>query len=353
MLCLATLHGHAAEKVKGAQLYATRLQSITIPHYLQQKCVTALGSKLSSIYVYLVVASDGTPAWVSPKQKVIKNQTRFEWPSEQGSMFALPWGEGNKMSIKVFLSGNAVEASFRAGAIAGGAGAAIGFLVAGAFTGGLGAPAGAFIGALLGGVPGTATGVALSTKDQIVFEIECPSNETFPLDGRLDYNEARLGEKHTASVSFQLLDAKASIEQGDLMLGEKYIVWIRTIHLSEAAALKGGKQIDQAKYYVVLKQGTTKYPFLKDIPFALPADVGVNIPITTVLKNTGHSTEVQIYKKNRILRDALVFTSTIGKTDGKSWAFIGKATSDDIADESFVNIETFGPLTDRPLMLME
>jgi hypothetical protein len=357
ILGLVSLGTYAAEQAEGAKLYATQLQSITMPRYFQEKASKKHLAILSSTYVYLVIKSDGVPVWTSPKKKVRRNQTVFEWPATHDAMPALLWEKGNTISINVFFSDKKVEISeeVEASATAGrigvvgliGVGALIGGIAAGVFTGGLGAPAGALIGAVIGGCTGIAAGTAtgaLSANDRIVFEMKCPRSEEFPLNGRLDYDETNLGEKHTASVAFRLREAKTPVDQGNLALGERYIVRILSIHLSQAAALKGGKKVDSAKYYVVLKQGANEYPFRKEAPFALTTDINVKIPIVTVLKNTGEGTEVLIYKKNRVRRDALVFSSKTNKNDGKSWAFIGKASANDVADKSFVAFETFGPL---------
>lgn len=350
MLFYAIQSGYASEPPAGANVYATRLQSINIPHSLQEKSAKEIGAALSGTYVYVVIVSDGTPVWVSPKQRVIRNQTRFEWPATQASNAALLWEKGNKISMRVFLSDNKLEATVSGAGIgaAGGAGAGalIGGIAAGVFTGGLGAPAGALIGAAIGGGAGATAGVAtgaLSANDRIVFELECLNHADFPLNGKFEYDAVELGEKHTASVEFRLLEAKTPATQGSLSLGEKYIVRIRNIHLTEAAALKGGKKIDKAKYYIVLQQGEEKYPFHKDNPLALTTGIDVNTSTITVLKNTGQATKTHIYKKN-LLFDDLVFSSTIGKIDGRSWVFIGTASSDDVSDGSYVVLETFGPL---------
>lgn len=350
MLCLTVLQGYAAERDESSRLYATRLQSVTVPIYLQEQCSKEIGAALSSTYIYVVLACDGAPVWISPKQKLMKNQTRFEWPDAPGSTAALLWDKGTTVSIRTFLSDDKVEASASGAGIgaAGGAGAGalIGGIAAGVFTGGLGAPAGALIGAAIGGGAGAAAGGAtgaLSANDRILFETEVAKGAEFPLNGALEHTVKSLGEKHTASVVFTLLESKAAATQGGLELGEKYIVRIRTIHLSQRAALKGEKETDKSRYYVVLQQGDNKYEFGEEKPFALPSDIDFSPSVITVLKNTGQATQVHIYEDDMV-GDDLVFTSTIGKIDGKSWAFIGRATPDDVNDTSYVDFETFGPL---------
>lgn len=350
MLCLTVLHGYAAEPNKSSRLYATRLQSVTVPIYLQEQCAKKIGATISSTYIYVVLACNGVPVWISPKQKLMENQTRFDWPDATGSTVALLWKKGTTVSIRVFLSDDKIEASASGAGIgaAGGAGAGalIGGIAAGVFTGGLGAPAGALLGAAIGGGAGAAAGGAtgaLSAKDRILFETEVPKGDEFPLNGTLEYTVKSLGEKHTASVVFTLLESKAAATQGGLELGEKYIVRIRTIHLSQRAALKGETDTDKSRYYVVLQQGDNKYNFGEDKPFAMPSDIDFTPSFITVIKNTGQATQVHIYEDDTF-GDDLVFTSTIGKVDGKSWAFIGRVTPDDVNDTSYVDFETFGPL---------
>lgn len=350
MLCLMALRGYAAEPTESSKLHATRLQSVTVPTYLQEQCSKEFGAKLSSTYIYVVIASDGAPVWTSPKQKLMRNQTRFEWPDTPVSTAALLWEKGTPISIRVFLSDNeaqAVAGGVGVGATGGaGAGALIGGILAGWWNGGLGAPAGALIGAAIGGVSGGAVGGAtgaLSANDRVLFETEVLKGDTFPLDGTLEHAVESFGEKHTASIVFTLLESKAAATQGGLELGEKYIVRIRTIHLSERAALKGEKKTDKSRYYVVLQQGDTSYEFHKDEPFALPTDIDFKPSIITILKNTGQETKVQIFEDDNI-GDDLVFSSSIGAVEGKGWAFIGRASPDDVNDTSYVEFDTFGPL---------
>ncbi len=350
ILCLLTLRGYTAEPTDSSRLYAIRLQSVTVPTHFQEKCSKELGAKLSSTYIYVTLVCDGKPVWISPKQKLIKNQTRFEWRDTPNSVAALLWERGDDLGLRVFLSDDRVEASASAsgvGMVGGaGAGALIGGIAAGVFTGGLGAPAGALIGGLIGGGTGAAGGGivgAVSANDRILFEVACSHSDAFPLNGVLEHTKEYIGEKYTASVCFDLLETKAATKQGELKLGEKYIVRMRTINLSEAAARKGEKKTENATYYIVLRQGDKKYSFMKDEPFSLPTEIDFDPSIITVLKNTGEATQIRIYEQDR-LRDDLVFTSTIGKIDGKSWAFIGRNSADDVNDTSYVVFETFGPL---------
>ena len=349
-LFVAFSSARANDNPEQARLYATRLQSVCVPTNIQAECAKSIGASLSSTYVYVVVACDGKPIWISPKNKVIVNQTRFEWPDTLSATAVLLWEKNTTVTVRVFLSDDKVEASASAAGIgaAGGAGigALIGGIAAGVFTGGLGAPAGALIGAAIGGgtgaVAGGATG-ALSANDRILFELECSAKDAFPVAGTLEYIVKSLGEKQSASVSFKLLESKAPARQGELELGQKYIVRLRTIELSKGSALKGESEPEEASYYIVLRQGSNKYPLLKDKPISIPPDIGMNPNIYAVLKNTGESTQVYIYEKDSI-SDDLVFTSKIGKIDGRSWVFIGKATADDVKDNSSILFETFGPL---------
>lgn len=112
------LRGYAAEPVESSRLYATRLQSVTVPTYLQEQCSKEIGAALSSTYIYVVLACDGALVWVSPKQKLMKNQTRFEWPDAPGSTSALLWEKGASISIRVFLSDDKVEASASGASVA-------------------------------------------------------------------------------------------------------------------------------------------------------------------------------------------------------------------------------------------
>jgi hypothetical protein len=340
----------ATDNSEQARLYATRLQSVSVPANIQVECAKNIGASLSSTYVYVVVACDGKPVWISPKNKVVFNQTRFEWPNTLNSTAVLLWAKNSHVSVRVFLSDDTVEASASAAGVgaAGGAGlgALIGGVAAGVFTGGFGAPVGALIGAAIGGGTGAVAGVAtgaLSANDRILFELECPAKGAFPVNGTLEYSVKSLGEKKTASISFRLLESRAPARQGELELGQKYIVRLRTIELSNGAALKGENEPQKAKYYVVLQQGSIKYQFLENKPISIPPDISINPAIYTVLKNTGESTQVYIYEEDSI-SDDLVFTSKIGKIDGGSWVFIGKATADDVKDTSYVLFETFGPL---------
>jgi hypothetical protein len=333
-----------------ARLYATRLQSVTVPRHIQQEAAKHIGAALSSTYIYVVLSRDGNPYWISPKQKLIPNQTKFEWPDALDSTVTFLWDMETQLIVRVFLADDTTQASATAAGIGltGGAGlgAVIGGILAGAFTGGLAAPAGALIGAAIGGgsgaVIGGATG-ALAANDRVLFELDCSAGGSFPLDGNLDHTVTSLGERFTASVAFRLLDAKTPAQQGTLELGEKYVVRLRTIAISSNASVKRQKQLDKAKYYVLFKQGSTKYPFLKKDPITIPTDIAVNPEIYTVLKNTGEPTQVQVYQQNLFFDDP-IFTSTIGKTDGKNWVFIGKANPDDVNDASYISFETFGPL---------
>lgn len=342
--------GRAADNPIESKLYATRLQSITVPKHIQEQSAKKMGAAISSTYIYLVLACDGKPAWISPKQKVFENQTKFQWPDTPASVAALLWEKNTLVTVRVFLSDDKIEASASAAGIgaAGGAGAGalIGGIAAGVFTGGLGAPAGALIGAAIGGGAGAAAGGAtgaLSANDRILFEADWDGKETFPIDGMLEYSVTDLGEKYTALVSFKLLEAKAPAEQGTLELGAKYIVRLRTVELSTKAALKGEKKPDKARYYFVLQQGAQEYSFLEDSPIAITPGIVKDPEIITILKNTGELTQVHIYEDD-LLSDDLVFSSTIGKIDGKSWVFIGKAASDDGGDASYIDFETYGPL---------
>jgi hypothetical protein len=228
------------------------------------------------------------------------------------------------------------------GAISGaGAGALIGAIIAGTLSGGLGAPAGAAIGGMIGATLGGAGG-ALSAKDAILCEIPLNSSKRFPLDGLVKYTLRE--EKHTANAIFKLSEAREAIKQGNLELGKNYLVYLKEIKLSKVALDKGGKDRNKHKYYIEFHQGEARYPFSKDDPFTIPADIALPTNIFIKLKNNGEDTKMHVYKKNRFLKDDLIYSSKIGKIDGKSWAFIGKATADDVKDNSFILFETYGPL---------
>ncbi|GEM_PF-2080562 len=333
-----------------SSLYATRLQSVSVPKAIQEESVKKIGATLSSTYVYVVLVCDGKPVWISPKQKLIINQTRFEWPNVPESTAVFLWKKNTNVSVRVFLSDDkteafAIDASLGAGAGAG-AGALIGGTLAGIFTGGLAAPAGALIGAAIGGgagaVAGGATG-ALSANDRILFEVDCLSKNTFPLNGTLKHAKNILGEVMDASATFKLFDVKSPLQQGTLKVGEKYVVHMQAMKLSAKAALKGGKNYAKSKYYIVFQQGSNKYTFLKDEPISITPDIEIKPEIYTILKNTGASTQVHVYEHD-LMVDDLVFTSTVGKIDGKSWVFIGKVQGDDVGDSSYMVFDTFGPL---------
>jgi hypothetical protein len=350
LLWISVSTSHTADMLEPTKLYATRLQSVIAPKQIQEESAKKLGATISSTFIYVVLLYDGKLIWISPKQKLIVNQTKFEWPNNPDCTAALLWDRDKHITVRVFLSDNKVEAIGSSAAIGGvggaGVGAVIGAILAGAFTAGTAAPAGAVIGGLIGGsmggVAGGATG-ALSANDRILFEVDCYGKNNFPLDGSVDYKVKSLGVEHTASVTFGLLDSKAGAQQGSLELGEKYVVWLRAIQLSTKAASKGEKKTDKANYYVDFHQGPNKYPFYKDNPISITPDIVMNPEIFTVLKNTGESTQIQVYEKD-LIRDDLVFSSTIGKIDGKSWVFIRKASADDVNDNSYVDFETFGPL---------
>ncbi|HOZ48663.1 MAG TPA: hypothetical protein PLO37_15650 [Candidatus Hydrogenedentes bacterium] len=282
-------------------------------------------------------------------REVRSNETILDWSDTPESTAAIWWDNTTHLVVKVFLNDKTESIGKPAavdGAAGAGGGAAIGGILAGVFTGGLGIPAGAGIGALIGGLAGgTAGGAtgALSANDRVLFEVDCSGAPGFPLDGSVEYAVESLGEKHTASVRFNLLEVKAPVQNGGLELGEKYIVRMHSVHLSERAALKGENNPDDARYYVVLEQGANEYSFHEDEPLILPPGINTNPGIVTVLKNTGEETRLRIYEQD-FLRDDLVFSAKIAKIDGKSWVFIGKAVADDTSDSSYALFETFGPL---------
>lgn len=335
---------------ESSQLYATRLQAIEVPAYFIDASAKSAGATLSETYIYVSISANGKPVWNSPKQTRAQNQNRFEWPDDSSSIATLLWENGNTVSVRVFLSDDKLQATASAAAVgtAGGAGggALIGGILAGVFTGGLGAPAGAAIGAAVGGgvglIGGGATG-AISANDRIVFEMDLPRDGSFPLDGLLEHIKNVSGEVHTATIDFKLIESKTPAGQGGLEIGQKYIVRLRSIYLSESAAVKGETNTEEATYYIVLEQGKEKYTFFDDKPCKLLTDIENDLSIITVLKNTGETTGVKVYENDR-LRDDLVFSSRVGKVDGKSWSFIGRVLSDDVNDNSYVRFETFGPL---------
>jgi len=279
--------GAAAESA-GKKLYATRLQSVTVPQYIQEQSAKSIGAALSSTYIYVVLVCDGKPVWTSPKQKIVPNQTKFEWPDSLSSTAVFLWKKNYHVTMRVFLSGSFFS-------------------------------------------------------DRILFEIDCSPKNIFPVDGRLEHTIQSLGEKYTASITFKLLATKTSVQQGELEVGKKYAIRLQGVMLSTKAALKGQKHPEESRYYIEFQQGDRSYRFLNEDPITITPDM-VNRPeVYTVLDNTGETTRINIYEDD-LTRDDLVFSSTMEKQDGKSWVFIGKAKTDDEDDNSYVIFDTFGPL---------
>jgi hypothetical protein len=335
---------------QGTKLYAVQLESINIPLHFQERIKDDFFGFSATSYIYLNIFINGNLVWTSPRQEIKENQTAFSWPADETSVAGLFWGDSDHTRLQVLLADDELQNNLIAGAKGAadgaGLGALIGMVIAGVATMGPGAPAGAFIGAAIGGgTLGTSAMLEASfTNNQVLIEYQFSEGTNFPLNGSIPYTVTSPDQSHTAEVNFRLLESKPPLSQGGLELNEKYIVRVHSIHLSEIAALKGGKNTDRAQYYVVLQQGPNRYPFFKDDPFNLTPGLQAQVPLTTVLRNSGFSTAVHLYKKNNFFPDKLILSSTIAELDGRSWAFIGKATSDDVRENSHIVFETFGPL---------
>ena len=331
-------------------LYIVQLEDLHIPDSILEKALTQFDA-LMDTYLYVVVLVDGRPTWISPIQSVHPNQLTFQWPKEASSTFPVLWRPGTPVTIRVIVTTDGTDRKQLLGATtAGGAGlgAIIGAIAAGTVTGGLGAPAGAAIGAIIGGgVGGAGGGIAyvLSDQERVALEESLVGKDTFPLQDDLHWSVADgLGRELTSTVTFRLNESVRAIERGHLQPGKTYLVRFKEIRVSQRAAEKGGSEGEAAEYYVELRQGKSKYPFFKDSqPRLMPGSPLRPPALFTPFNNTGDETEVRIYESD-FWGDDVVFSSRIPRLDGKTWAFQGKASSDDTSDtESYVVFETYDP----------
>ena len=117
--------------------------------------------------------------------------------------------------------------------------------------------------------------------------------------------------------------------------------------MSEYACQKGGKVVEENRYYMILRIGNTlvRWPVNEKEYFSYDPNMPISPEVLVVFVNTGEETEISIYSKVRLLKDALIFSSKVAKLDGKNWVFQGASYSSDPQDRSSkVVCETYGPI---------
>ena len=103
-------------------------------------------------------------------------------------------------------------------------------------------------------------------------------------------------------------------------LQKKYLVRVKDIYLSEYACQKGGKVVEENRYYMILRIGNTlvRWPVNEKEYFSYDPNMPISPEVLVVFVNTGEETEISIYSKVRLLKDALIFhlkwPSWMGKT---------------------------------------
>lgn len=343
----------ASDEPASSGIYVVRLQSISLSDSLLSNIQKSFAAKVSDTFVYVSLLVDGETVWVSPKKKVMPQERHFDWPNDVASSSGLLWSQGENITVKVFLSDDAKDASLSAGGVGGvggaGLGAAIGGALAGLVSGGLGAPAGAVIGAAIGGAVGGTSGAlagAISSKDTLVMEKYFEKPETLPLAQKIEFESVNsMGERATGQVLFSLDRTQESLASGMLSLQKKYLVRLKSINLSSVAARKGGKKTDENRYYLVFQNGKEKvrWPAGK-ATISIPSNREIHPECLMVLVNRGETTELKIFEQDKG-KDDLVFSSTVAKLDGKAWVFQGKCYPDDHDDSrSYMVCESFGPM---------
>lgn len=355
LLLVSFNSSHCFGEETNSGIYTIRLKSLDLDRSIIQNIEKSLPAKGSNTYLYVTLLKDGKPIWYSTKRKIIAGETHFDWPNDPSAYCSMLWSPDSTITIKVFLSDEPIEAALSAGAVgvAGGAGAGalIGGTLAGLFSGGLGAPAGAIIGAAIGGAIGGTGGVtvgAIAAKDTLAFEKHFDGAEEFPISENIVVSKTSpLGELVENRISFVTQQKNEPLGANQLELQKKYLVRVKDIYLSEYACQKGGKAIEENRYYMILRIGNTsvRWPVNEKEYFSYDPNMPISPEVLVVFVNTGEETEIAIYSKVRLLKDALIFSSKVAKLDGKNWVFQGASYSSDPQDQSSkVVCETYGPI---------
>ncbi len=130
-------------------------------------------------------------------------------------------------------------------------------------------------------------------------------------------------------------------------LQKKYLVLVKEIDLSAYAWQKGGKDLNENRYYMILRNGefTTRWPENDKEYFSYNSQMPLKPELVVILVNSAEETEFAIYSKRMLWNYMLVFSSKVAKLDGKNWVFQGTSYSSDPNDRtSKIVCETYGPL---------
>lgn len=334
------------DSTANAELFHVQLKNVVIPKELLRAAVSEKGLQAalvdSKLYVEVSRMGETIFRYVIGTVKPNENKEEFAVPTnEVATSFALMWRPGDRIvvSVKVAETEAFVEATkTSAGGIAGAlAGAGIGAVGAGVCSGGLGAPAGALVGAAIGFFGGAGAGALVPVNgERTVISFVAPTDE-FGLNGTLEKSVSFSKDSVVkASILLEGGQRQDSVAQGGLELQKKYIVRLRSVHLSSDAP----KIQDNAAYYMLVSLYGEKKPLEIELP-PLSANTTVPMEKTLVLLNAGGESKVEIRRKS-IGPDALVFEAVQGPTNGSSWLFIGKAKSKLKGDnKSFVEFDTF------------
>ena len=122
-------------------------------------------------------------------------------------------------------------------------------------------------------------------------------------------------------------------KQYGLDLQKPYVIRVKSIRLSSA----NEDVVEDGKYYLELSQTGLKESLRFDLG-NIPCDTDWPLEILVVARNRGGEGQIKIYRDKLLWRDPVIFEAKQGRTDGRSWLFIGDVTDD---FGSTVSFETF------------
>lgn len=363
VLAAAVYAGEDVPKAGGepremSALSVLTLREVMVPRQLleagiDEKFTRAMFSKSS---VYVEAQRNGKLFWRSPAQPVQETGTQerflYDVTKEENSVafFKAP---SDKFDFTVYMAeseaiARATEAAMGglAGALVGaGTGAGIGAIVGGS-AGAAGGPPGAAtgaaagwaVGAIWGGISGAVVGATAgfipveNARVVATFSVG-PGQELFATQTSEPQPEGNaLLRDLSATLTLQGGVRHDQCKQYGLDLQKPYVIRVKSLRLSSA----NEDVVEDGKYYLELSQTGLKESLRFDLG-NIPCDTDWPLEILVVARNRGGEGQIKIYR-DKWWRDPVVFEAKQGRTDGRSWLFIGDVTDD---FGSTVSFETF------------